>query len=128
MRKYVLYLIMFLLLMSVMAGCGPDERILEHAGTYFLDKDYYTVTLQLDREGEYAYEKIWTEEEHPMVREMYRGSVETESGKWMVGRDRMDREREVIVLMPSPPNITRLVITESGDLDEFISNDVYEKQ
>lgn len=111
-----------------LAGCGPDERLQRYAGTYVLDKDYYVVTLELAPDGEYGFEKRWTEEDHPMVREAYRGRVETQEGRWSVGRDRTDMQGDVVLLTPSPPNITRMPVNEEGNLVEFVSDDVYVRQ
>ena len=112
----------------VLAGCGTDERLLKYAGTYVLDKEYYVVTLELKPDGGFAYERRWTDEDHPMVREAYRGRVETETGNWVVGRDRTDLQGYVVRLHPSPSNITRMPVNEEGNLVEFVSDDVFVKQ
>ncbi len=113
---------------ALISGCEPEQRNPEYAGTYVLDKDYYVATLKLDQDGFFVFEKKWTEEEHPLVRDAYRGRVEEEKGEWISRPDRTDREREVILLIPSPPHITRLVVTEDGNLDEFTSSDIYRKK
>lgn len=122
----ILITIAFLMIAS--AGCETEQRNPAYAGSYVLDKDYYVATLELNMDGSFVYEKQWTEEEHPMVRNAYRGKVEKESGEWISRPDRTDRGREVILLNPVPDNIIRLVVTEDGDLDEFTSNDLYRKK
>lgn len=126
--KKVAGLAVLSLILGVVAGCGPDARLQEYAGTYVLDKEYVVDTLELSADGGFAFERRYTEEDHPMVREAYRGRVETEEGDWSMGRDRTDGTGVVILLVPSPPNITRLVVSEEGDLVEFVSDDVFRKQ
>lgn len=116
------------LILAALAGCGPDARFQEYAGTYVLDKEYVVDTLELAADGSFAFERRYTEEEHPMVREAYRGRSETEEGEWSLGRDRIDGTSVVILLVPSPPNITRFVVDEDGDLVEFMSDNVFRKQ
>lgn len=106
-----------LLALLMLAGCGQDEQLLAKAGTYVLEKDEWVATLELKPDGTFTFERAYPQ-----------GGADTEEGDWRVGIDRLDRDKKAIGLNPSPPGITRLILSEEGDLVEFTSDDTYVKQ
>lgn len=122
-RKIMLFAVFLLIVSGMPAGCGKDERLKEHSGTYILERgqgEFREIrTLELKDDGRYSYEKV-----SGSSGEM----LESKSGEWIIVMDRMRPGGRAIILEPLPTNITRFEVKDDGILLETVSDAAYERK